>query len=60
MYVNFFFKIHKLLIIIFLLNIILFNSLLIGDSQGAAIDTDNETEYYKHDGILQYVLRNMT
>jgi len=36
MYVKFFFKIHKLLIIIFLLNIILFNSLLIGDSQGAA------------------------
>jgi len=23
------------------------------------IDTDNETEYYKHGGILQYVLRNM-
>jgi hypothetical protein len=32
----FFFKIHKLLIIIFLLKIILFNSLLISDSQGAA------------------------
>jgi hypothetical protein len=32
----FFYKIHKLLIIIFLLNIILFNSLLISDSQGAA------------------------
>jgi aconitate hydratase len=24
------------------------------------IDTDNETEYYKHGGILQYVLRKMT
>jgi aconitate hydratase len=24
------------------------------------IDTDNETEYYKHGGILQCVLRNMT
>ena len=23
------------------------------------IDTENETEYYKHGGILQYVLRNM-
>jgi aconitate hydratase len=23
------------------------------------IDTDNEIEYYKHGGILQYVLRNM-
>ena len=23
------------------------------------IDTENEVEYYKHGGILQYVLRNM-
>jgi aconitate hydratase len=23
------------------------------------IDTKNEVEYYKHGGILQYVLRNM-
>ena len=25
----------------------------------ARIDTDNELEYYKNDGILQFVLRNM-
>ena len=23
------------------------------------IDTDNEHEYYKHEGILHYVLRNL-
>jgi aconitate hydratase len=23
------------------------------------IDTENEVEYYKHGGILQFVLRNM-